>query len=84
MKRPLSTSTHQFRTALIRKLKNMVPNHTPEFIETNSGICFILKNAQGEICSGNINVGRNTGNALTTQNLRRCFKRAGFIYPPEV
>ena len=78
MKKPISPTTHQFRTALIRKLSNLIPNHKPEFLETDFGICFVLKDLDGNICSDRITIAVNTGDALQTANLLRALKRGGF------
>jgi len=78
MKKPLLPETPQFRTALIRKLKNLIPNYKPEFINTDTGICFVIMDFDGNVCSNPITISRNTGDALQTASLFRAFKRGNF------
>ena len=78
MKKPLSPETPQFRTALIRKLKNLIPHYKPEFINTDTGICFVIMDLDGNICSKPITISRNSGDALQTRSLFQAFKRGGF------
>jgi cellulose biosynthesis protein BcsQ len=78
MSKPLRTNTPQFRTALIRKLKNLAPGYDLEFLDTNSGVSFLLCNASGNACSEPITIARNTGDALQSASLKRALSRAKF------
>ena len=78
MKKPLSPETPQFRTALIRKLRNLIPDYKPEFLNTEKGICFVIMDFDGNICSNPITIYRNKGDALQTTSLIRAFKRGNF------
>ena len=81
MKKPLSPETPQFKTALIRKLNNLIPDYKAEFLNTDSGICFVIKDFDGNICSNPITISRNTGDALQAASLFRAFKRGNFRSP---
>ena len=67
--------TQQFRTQLIRKLKNLFPEYTPEFIEElHEGIGFRLKDKKGQYRSEIVHFHRYHKDVLTKQFLLRAIK----------
>lgn len=69
----------QFRTGLVRRLKNMLPDYSVEFVDSRSGIAFRLKDRAGRYRSGIVTVHRNSdGHALDRSHLERLLKGAGF------
>jgi hypothetical protein len=74
----LSVSTPQFRTALLRKLKNIAPTYTPEFVEAEQGIAFRMKDRQGRVRSLTVTIYRNSGDTLHRTRLEARLRSAGF------
>ena len=65
-------STPQFRTELIRRLKNLFPGCEPEFIEgLRTGIGFRLKDAKGQYRGEVVHFHRYRKNLLTRESLLR-------------
>jgi hypothetical protein len=62
-------TTPQFRTALIRKLKNIAPEHEIQFLEAERGIAFRLLDREGRVQSLPITMHRNNGHALERARL---------------
>jgi hypothetical protein len=77
----LRASTPQFRTALIRKLKNIAPDFEAEFLEAERGIAFIMKDRRGRVRSKRVSIYRNNGNALERRWIEGRLKMAGFPIP---
>ncbi|MEL7259094.1 MAG: hypothetical protein AAFN80_14815 [Pseudomonadota bacterium] len=75
-------SSPQFRTALIRKLKNLFPNYQPEFLEAKQGVSFVMKDNRGRTCSRPVQIYRNTGNCLQTEKLKQQLTGAQFLRMP--
>jgi hypothetical protein len=74
----LRVSTPQFRTALIRKLKNIAPGYAPEFLEAERGVAFRMKDRHGRARSRRVSIYRNNGHVLERANLEARLKSAGF------
>jgi len=75
----LYNETPQFRSGLVRRLKNMAPGYTVEFVETNRGLAFRMKDQRGRYRSEVVRVYRNhDGHALDRSLLERLLERAGF------
>jgi hypothetical protein len=74
----LRVSTPQFRTALIRKLKNIAPDYRPQFIEQNRGLCFRMTDGSGRNCSKLVTINRNNGRVLERKSLEAMLQAAGF------
>jgi len=71
-------SSPQFRTQLLRKLKNLVPGHKVEFVEAvRSGIAFRLKDDRGRFRSNIVRIHRNAVHTLEATSLRRSICGAG-------
>jgi hypothetical protein len=79
----LRVSTPQFRTALIRKLKNLHPGFQVEFVEVNRGVAFLLRDKRGRARSTVINIYRNSGDALERAKLEALLEAAGFRSPKQ-
>jgi hypothetical protein len=63
--------TSQFRTALIRRLKNLFPSCVPEFIEgAGPGLSFRLKDSRGRYRSEVVHLHRYRTGLLTRDALR--------------
>ena len=76
-KLPTVTSP-QFRSQLIRKLRNVIPDCTPEFVEgLERGIGFRLKDRYGRLRSNVVRIYRNGPGVLTETNLVRAVWAAG-------
>jgi hypothetical protein len=67
-------SSPQFRTALIRKLKNIAPDFHPEFVETVYGVSFRMIDKNGRARSDIVTISRNP----TGSTLARYLRSAGF------
>jgi len=78
MGKPPSTTTPQFRTALIRKLKNIEPEYEVEFFKTDNGIAFRLLDKSGRYRSKIINIGSRVSDGLEKSYLERQLRFAGF------
>ena len=79
MRRPLSSETPQFRTAVVRRLKNIAPDYEVEFVQTKRGVAFRLKDKAGRYRSMIVTVYRSrTGHALDRSKLDALLKAAGF------
>jgi len=76
----LRASTPQFRTALIRKLRNLYPGYEPDFMPADRGVAFRMKDKNGRLCSSTIGIVRNNGDTLQRRWLEARLKSAGF--PP--
>jgi hypothetical protein len=67
--------TPQFRTQLLRKLKNLFPKYEPEFIEElRQGIGFRLKDKKGQYRTEIVHIHRYHKDVLTKQSLLRVIK----------
>jgi hypothetical protein len=74
----ITVSTPQFRTALIRKLKNIAPDYHTEFLERERGIGFRMTDRLGRIRSKPMTIYRNDGRALERKRLEALLQAAGF------
>jgi hypothetical protein len=74
----LKVSTPQFRTALVRKLRNIAPGYQPEFIEQERGLCFRMTDRLGRTRSKRMTINRNNGRVLERKSLEAMLKAAGF------
>jgi hypothetical protein len=79
MRSVLRVTTPQFRTTLIRKLKNIAPDHAVEFLEVERGISFRLVDRQGRARTLPITMHRNNGHALERAKLETLLIGAGFV-----
>lgn len=71
-------NTPQFRTELIRRLKNMFPDCRPEFLEgVERGLAFRLKDKRGNYCSGIVRFYRYRRDLLTRESLKRAVGAEG-------
>ena len=78
MTKPLAVTTPQFRTALIRKLRNMFPDYRAEFADGPNGrLTYRLVDGDGVAQIGWVTINRNTGDALTVSHLRQSIRSAG-------
>ncbi len=67
--------TPQFRTQLLRELKNLFPQYEPEFIKAlRQGIGFRLKDKKGQYRSEIVHINRYHKDVLTKQFLLRKIK----------
>jgi hypothetical protein len=65
-------TTPQFRTLLVRKFKNILPNVQVEFVDgCERGIGFWLRDRRGRIHSKAIRIYRNHRDTLSRENLLR-------------
>jgi hypothetical protein len=79
MSKVLRPETPQFRTGLVRRLKNMAPSYSVEFVEAKSGLAFRTKDRTGRYRSRIVTVHRNRdGHALDRSQLEWLLKAAGF------
>lgn len=79
MTKRLSAETPQFRTGVIRRLKNIAPDFSVEFVTGKSGVAFRLKDEAGRYRSKVVTVYRYAnGHALDRSRLESLLKRAGF------
>jgi len=79
----IRVSTPQFRTALVRKLRNIAPGYQPEFVEQERGLCFRMIDRSGRIRSKLMTINRNSGRVLERTCLEAMLKAAGFPGKPE-
>jgi len=71
-------SSHQFRVKLIRKLANLAPGYTVEFVEgLSSGIGFRLKDGRGRYRSNIVRIHRSGARTLETSSLIPLIRGAG-------
>ena len=70
--------TPQFRTLLIRKMNNLEPDYVIEFVDSERGLAFRMKDSNGRHRSKIINIYTDNGDALTEDNLRRLLHNAHF------
>ena len=71
-------SSPQFRVSLIRKLNNLVPACTVEFVDTPfPGIRFRLKDKSGRYRSNVVHINRNDPDALSSGRLSERIWGAG-------
>lgn len=71
-------SSPQFRVSLIRKLKNLVPGCTVEFVDGSSpGVRFRLKDRSGRYRSNVVHINRNGPDALSAGRLSERIWGAG-------
>jgi hypothetical protein len=78
MDKPPNPSTPQFRTALIRKLKNIEPDYDVEIFDRKRGVAFRMIDKLGHPRSGIVSLFVNRGHALDRSNLKRRIRAAGF------
>ena len=83
MSRGLKISTPQFRSALIRKLKNIAPGFRPEFLETSRGISFHMLDDAGRSRSKPVTIFRNRSDVLHKETLLSALRSAGFPGKPD-
>jgi hypothetical protein len=68
----------QFRSQLIRKLRNVVPSCTPELVDgLDRGIGFRLRDRHGRLRSNIVRIYRNGPDVLTTKHLMSAIWGAG-------
>lgn len=70
-------ATPQFRTALLRRIKNVAPGYDVEFFEDSYGIAFRLKDAAGAYRCRLIRISERD-HSLDRSHLQALLKRAGF------
>lgn len=79
MGRAPSSKTPQFKTAVVRKLKNIAPGYEVEFIDSSRGVAFRLKDAKGRYRSRIVALRSNKdGHALDRSELVGLLEAAGF------
>jgi hypothetical protein len=78
MSKSFRPGTPQFQTALLRKLKNLQPGFDVEFVNSQNGTTFRLRDAQGRARSGLITINARQTNALELARLQAMLARAGF------
>lgn len=79
MRKHLSNETPQFRTGLVRRLKNMAPEYSVEFVDSKRGVAFRMKDGRGRYRSEIVQVHSNRdGHALDRSSLERLLEGAGF------
>jgi hypothetical protein len=81
--RLLKVSTPQFRSALIRKLKNIAPDFHPEFLETSRGVSFHMLDGAGHSRSKPVTIYRNRPDVLHKETLLSALRAAGFPGKPD-
>jgi hypothetical protein len=69
--------TPQFRTLLLRKLKNAFPSCSARIAYTGRGVAFQLFDDKGDARSAVINVGRARADLLTKTSLKRLIRNEG-------
>lgn len=78
MVKPVDLTTHQFKTELIRKLKNIAPTCEVEFIDNlKTGIGFRLKDTQHRYRSNIVRFSRYREDLLGKDSLVSAIKNAG-------
>lgn len=77
MTKHVDITTHQFKLALVRKLKNLVPDCEVEWIECDSGLGFVLVDGRGRRRSNLIRFHRYSDDLLTKHRLTLAIIRAG-------
>jgi hypothetical protein len=77
MTKLLAPETPQFRTALLRKLKNIAPGHGVQFMARKRVISFRLVDSHGRACTRAIDIHRNDGHALERDKLVNALRAAG-------
>ena len=73
--------TPQFRTQLLRKLRNLFPDCDPEFQETDRGVAFRLRDRAGRYRSNSVRLYRFHQGILASTHLKRAVRDAGS--PPD-
>jgi hypothetical protein len=74
---PPATSP-QFRVALIRKLGNMIPDCTVEFVkDEREGVAFRLKDSRGRYRSNLVHIQRSWPRILDATSLAQILRRGG-------
>jgi len=73
----LPVSTPQFRTSLLRKLKNMFPGLEVRIEDAPKGIIFQLLGPDGRARTKEVSIFRNGPDALTSEGLKRRILNAG-------
>lgn len=74
---PTAPATPQFRTALLRRIKNVAPGYDVEFFEHETGLAFRLKDTAGRYRCALIQV-RERERALDRSHIKALLKQAGF------
>jgi hypothetical protein len=69
MPKRISVTTPQFRTSLVRKLKNLFPDYSVEFLPADRGLKFRLTNAQNGYCSEVAQIYRYSDGVLSRSSL---------------
>lgn len=78
MAKPIQVTTSQFKTMLVRRLKNIVPSCELEFVDgLERGIGFRLKDGRGRYRSNMIRIYRYRPDVLDRDKLTRSIRRAG-------
>jgi|SwirhisoilCB2_FD_contig_41_17257866_length_453_multi_1_in_0_out_0_1 hypothetical protein len=78
MAKLVPVTSPQFRSQLIRKLRNVVPTCTTEFVDgLDRGVGFRLKDRRGRLRSNIVRIIRNGPNVLTTKHLVSAIWGAG-------
>jgi hypothetical protein len=71
MPKRLPVTTPQFKLQLVRKLTNLFPNCSVEFLDAERGLRFRLKDAHGRYYSDVAQLHRHTDGVLTRSSLLR-------------
>jgi hypothetical protein len=74
MPKRISVATPQFRTLLVRKLKNLFPSYSVEFLPAERGLSFRLKDEQGTYCSETARIYRHAEGVLSKRSLLRLIR----------
>jgi hypothetical protein len=69
MPKRIAVTTPQFRTSLVRKLKNLFPDYSVEFLPADRGLKFRLTDAQNEYRSEVAQIHRHTDGVLNKSSL---------------
>jgi hypothetical protein len=78
MKEGVSVTSPQFKTMLLRKLKNIAPTCEVEFVEgLDKGIGFLLKDPQGRYRSKVVRIYRHNPGTLEKKELIDAIKKEG-------
>ena len=79
--------TPQFRTQLVRKLRNLFPDCEPEFVVVDRGIAFQRLDRRGRSRSNLVRIHRYSDQILHMASLKRAIRRAGLPaagFPPSL
>jgi hypothetical protein len=74
MPKRISVATPQFRTSLVRKLKNLFPKYSVDFLRAERGLSFRLKDEQGRYCSEIAQLYRHVEGVLSKRSLLKLIR----------